>query len=320
MNIEYTENVSKQKWDEIVRNSENGYFFHTPAWAKILEETYGYQIATRLYKIEGNEVLIPIMEGKKYGFYYYDSIPLGYGGIFSTSDIPSEAFQKILKNIVGGRHLLFGLSLPPFSNFSIREDSSIRQVNSEWNYTHVLSLEKGFEYLWKNKFKQTNRTAVRKAEKNRIEILNGNSLQNFREYYELYVETSKRWGYKKPQHPLRLYENMCKFGLPHVQLRLAVKDDKVIAGLVSFYYSKIVFYWGSALLEEYADKRPTNLLLKDSIEHACEEGYKYYNFGASGNLDGVRKFKEGFGAERVALKKYRAVSRLGGLVSKLLRR
>jgi len=51
VNIEYTENVSEQKWNKIVRNSENSYFFHTPAWAKILEETYGYRIATRLYEV-----------------------------------------------------------------------------------------------------------------------------------------------------------------------------------------------------------------------------------------------------------------------------
>jgi len=320
MNIEYTENVSEQKWDKIVRNSENGYFFHTPAWAKILEETYGYRIATRLYEIEGDEILIPMMEGKKYGFSYYHSMPLGYGGIFSASDLSSEILKKILKDIVGGRHLLFELSLPPFFSFSIQEDLTIRQVNSEWNYTHVLSLENGFDYLWKNKFNRKNRNAIRKAEKSGVEVLKGYSLEDFRKYYKLYVEeSSKKWEYKKPPHPLKLYENMCKFGLPHVRLRLAIKDDKVIAGLINFYYGKNVFYWGSTFLEEYGIYRPTNLLLKDSIEEACNEGYKYYNFGASGNLEGVRRFKESFGAERVELKKYILWSRLGKFVKRILR-
>ena len=318
MNIEYTENVSELKWDEIVRNSENSYFFHTHAWAKILEATYGYRIATRLYELEGNEILVPMMEGKKYGFQYYHSMPLGYGGIFLVSNISSEALQKILKNIVGWRHLLFKLSLPPFFSFSIQEDLTISQINSEWNYTHVLSLEKGFEYLWKNKFNRKNRNAIRKAEKSGVEISKKNSVNNFREYHKLYIKSSKRWGYKKLPHPLRLYENMCKFGLPHVQLRLAIKDDKAIAGLVSLYYGKNVFYWISSYLKEYEIYRPTNLLLKDSIEQACDEGYKYYNFGASGNLEGVRKFKESFGAERIEIKQYLVQSRLGKLATSLL--
>ena len=310
-----SKNVSRQKWNEIIRNSEYGYFFHTPIWAKILEETYGYRIATRLYEIEGIEVLIPMMEVKKYGFRYYHSMPFGYGGIFPVSDIPSEILQEISKDVVGGRHLIFELSLPPFFKFPIQEDSGTRQIDSEWNYTHVLSLEKGFDYLWKNKFKRANRTAIRKAKKNGIEVLNENSLQNFREFYELYDESSKRWGYKEPPHPLELYENMCRYGLSHVQLRLAVKDDNVIAGLVTFYYGKNIFAWASAYLMEYGIYRPTNLLFKDSIEQACNEGYKCYNFGASGALGGVRRFKENFGAERVELRKYRMLSRLGMLAN-----
>ena len=319
MSIEYTENISMQKWNEIIRNSEYSCFFHTPIWAKILEETYGYRIATRLYEIEGVEVLIPMMEVKKYGFYYYHSMPFGYGGIFPVSDISSETLQKILKGTVGGRHLIFELPLPPFSNLSIREDLSIRQIDSEWNYTHVLSLEGGFDYLWKNRFKRANRTSIRKAKKSGIEVLNENSLQNFREFYELYVESSKRWGYKESPYPLELYENMCKYGLPHVQLRLAVKDDNVIAGIVTFYYGKNIFAWASAYLKEYGIYRPINLLFKDSIEQACNEGYKCYNFGASGNLDGVRRFKENFGAERVELKRYRVLSRLGKLANMIKR-
>lgn len=320
MNIEYTENVSEQKWGKIVRNSENSYFFHTPAWAKILEETYGYRIATRLYEIEGNEVLIPMMEGKKYGFRYYNSMPLGYGGIFSTSDISSGTLEKILKDIVGGRRLLFELSLPPFFSFSIREDSGIRQVDSEWNYTHVLSLEKGFAYLWGKKFKNNAIKAIRKAEKRGVEVLNEDSLRNFREYYKLYVESSKRWGYKKPLHSLELYENVCKFGSPHVRLKLAFKDGIVIAGLVNLNYGKNVFGWTNVYLKGYERHNPVSLLIKDSIEQACDEGYKYYNFGASGNLEGVRKFKEGFGAERIDVKSYKVLSRLGKFTNVMLRK
>lgn len=316
MNIEYTEKISKSKWEEIIRKSEDSYFFHTPSWAKILEETYGYRIATRLYEIEGNEVLIPMMESKN-GFSYI-SMPLGYGGVF-LSDLASETLSKILKDIVGGRHLFFDLSLPPFFNFSIQEDSAIKEVNSEWNYTHVLSLEKGFEYLWENKFNQKNRNVTRKAEKSSIEILKECSLDDFRKYYKLYAERSKNWGYKPPQHPLKLYEHMYKFGLSNARLRLAIKDDNVIAGIIDFYHGKNVFHWGNASLEKYKGYNPVNLLIKDSIEDACDEGYKYFNFGASGNLEGVRKFKESFGAERVEIKRYRVLSRLGRLASKLLR-
>ena len=64
MDIEYTEKIPESKWEEIIRNSENSYFFHIPAWAKILVETYGYRIATRLYEIDDKEILVPMMKYK----------------------------------------------------------------------------------------------------------------------------------------------------------------------------------------------------------------------------------------------------------------
>lgn len=117
--------------------------------------------------------------------------------------------------------------LPPFSDIPTKADSGIRVKLGE---THVLSLEQGFEYIWKKRFVGETRTAVRKAEKSDVKILNEHSIENFRQFYKLYTETTKRWGYKKPPVPLRFYENLCKFGFPHVQIRLAIKDGNTIRG------------------------------------------------------------------------------------------
>ncbi len=312
---------SSSKWEEIIALSENSYLFHTPAWAKVMEETYGYQVATRLYRADDSEILIPMMKIKRYGFYYYRSMPLGYGGIFSASAPSAETLQKILRNIVGGRSPLLMILLPPFSDISTKGDSSIRVDLGE---THVLSLEQGFEYIWKERFVGETRTAVRKAQKSDVKILNENSLGNFRQFYKLYTETTKRWGYKKPPVPLRFYENLCKFASPHVQVRLAIKDGNTIGGQVCLYYGKTVFYMMSAFLKEYQSYRPVKLLMKDSIEQACNEGYKYYNFGASGDLgkggQGVRKFKESFGPEEVETKCYMVWSRLGEYARRIFRK
>jgi lipid II:glycine glycyltransferase (peptidoglycan interpeptide bridge formation enzyme) len=40
-------------------------------------------------------------------------------------------------------------------------------------------------------------------------------------------------------------------------------------------------------------------LLKTAIADACKRGFEVYNFGASMNLESVRKFKESFGAKRL---------------------
>ena len=80
-------------------------------------------------------------------------------------------------------------------------------------------------------------------------------------------------------------------------------------------------------LKEYETYGSINLLFRNAIEQACDEGYKCYNLGLSGNLDGVRKFKESFGAEKIDVNRYRILSPFGKIAywsfertSKILKR
>ena len=50
---------------------------------------------------------------------------------------------------------------------------------------------------------------------------------------------------------------------------------------------------------EFSALSPNNALLETVIREACENGVKIFDFGASGPLDSVRKFKESFGAGAV---------------------
>ncbi|MGZ7160796.1 MAG: hypothetical protein ACXVHR_10015, partial [Methanobacterium sp.] len=65
--MEYTE-VSDKEWEEIILKFDNSYFYHSPLWAKIIEETYNHRSATRLYNINGKEILVPMLEGNIYFF------------------------------------------------------------------------------------------------------------------------------------------------------------------------------------------------------------------------------------------------------------
>jgi len=308
--LKYT-HPSDSEWEDLISSCENCYFFHTPAWAKVLEGTYGFKIATRLYEVSGTRILVPLMRKRKFGFNFYISMPMGYGGVFSTSSLTNDVYGRIFKHIIGGRNVSLRISLPPFSDILPRHNLGVRLLKMEGdNYTHILPLEGGFDHIWNHKFEVHTRTAVRKAEKNDIKIVNENSLENFRAYYILLSDSSKKWGYKEPFYPFKLFESLYKYAFDYVQLRLAVKEDVVIAALLSFAYGSNVFYWGSAVVEEYKALNSINLLLKDAIEDACDQGYKYFNFGASGGLDGVSRFKDSFGAEKIEINQYLMLSRL----------
>jgi lipid II:glycine glycyltransferase (peptidoglycan interpeptide bridge formation enzyme) len=203
--------------------------------------------------------------------------------------------------------------MPPLSNLSLDfEDSSIVEVKDSWNYAHVLPLKKGFDYIQKNKFNRRARRSIKKAVKNDIEVRKGNSLDDFEDYYYVYSRSAEeKWGYENPPDPFDLYKNMYKYGSNHVDLYLAQKDNEVIAGYITLNYGKNVFMYGGAFLSEYGTLHPSSLLYSHIIESGCNDGYECLNMGSSGDISGVRKFKENFGPEFIKTNKFRAYSMIG---------
>ena len=320
--MDFTE-VSDKEWEEIILKSDNAYFFHSPLWAKIMEKTWNYRMATRLYDVNGKEILIPMMKINLFGFKTFEAMPGGndVGGLFSESDITSDDFKSIVNDIVGGRTLSFSLALPPFKNLTLgKSSSSIKEewkVKDEWSYIHLLDLEgKDFEDVWK-KYNGKTRNHIRKAKKSGLEVRDATSLEDFKAFYGIYAQATKNWGYETPPIPFKLLENLYKYASSHTKLSLAVKDDKIMAGLLSFTYSKTFYLYMNAFLPEYGRFNPTRLLDNVSIEQACQEGYKYFNFGPSGNLEHIKKYKEGFGAEEVEVNRYKVYSNFAKILNNI---
>jgi hypothetical protein len=304
MLMECTTDVPSGTWERIVNLDPNSYYFHTPAWAKIIEQTYGYRIATRLYTIDGVEFLIPMMAREKYGFNALYSMPMGYGNIFTTNSRDPEIgphLSRILDDLVKGQRAYLNLSVPPFFKLEIPENIQKRNIAIDGHFIHIISLHGGLDDIWKNKVK--NKKAIRKAEKN-LTVREGSSIEDYEQYYRIYAESSKRWGYKTPPQPFELYKNMLKYGSHDIKLHLAYKNDVPVAGLVSLNYGNKIFAFTSCYLKEYATLRAQNLLTYHSIKQGVENGYLYFDFGSSMDNSGIIRFKESFSPDVLEVKRY----------------
>jgi hypothetical protein len=297
--------IPKKKWASLIGNSVHTYFFHTPEWIEILEKSFSFKNESIILKINDSELIIPMVSRKRHYFFkIYDSLPLGYGGMFCNKEISSEMPSKLLK--IPNRNTLFlRISFPPLFDKKVigyleKFKPSVEEIKSIWNYTHILKLKRGFEEIYK-KFSKNRVRAIIKAEKFGFEVTESKKKEDFKDFYELLSRVSiDRWGYGEAIHPYKLYEVMSDYG--NVKLILAKKDEEIAGGLVTFNYGKTVFYWISAFSEKYKEHNPTSLLFYEAIKVACENGFEIFNFGASGDLEGVRKFKESFGAKMVKLK------------------
>ncbi|HOI57113.1 MULTISPECIES: GNAT family N-acetyltransferase [unclassified Methanoculleus] len=309
MQFEYTDSVSPGTWRSFLDGRENVYFFHTPEWAKIMKEAFNYRVATRLYHTPEGDILIPMMESRRFGFSFYQAVPHGYGGIFSSSDASDRLLLSVIASMAGGRHLSLDIALPPGATLQADGLPRIRKTLSQWNYTHIVRL-RGPGGAVEEKYNRHVRRDIRVAERNHVETVQKDSLMQFRQYYALYERRAREWGHRIPPYSLDFYDLLHRYGRPYVQVRLAEMHGAVIGGLVTFEYMDTMFTWSNAAPEASRSFRPIHLLLHDALQSAQEKGYSLVNLGGSGNLQGVQKFKESFGATRVDLETYRIESRL----------
>lgn len=136
-------------------------------------------------------------------------------------------------------------------------------------------------------------------------------------YYEMLKEASLGWGLAEPTIPLDLLEAVFHYGGDDAELWFARCDGETIAGGVVLCGSNELFFWSAAMRREFSKLRPSNALNARLIERTCERGLRWYNLGASHELDGVSRFKHDLGAHdvryvsaRKARASFTAISRL----------
>lgn len=286
-----------ERWDQIVENSLEGTFFHTYTWAKIVSDSYGFDIETKLFIFnDGSEVLFPLMKTHTRGgiFREFHSMPFStYGGPL-PSDIDDSKLAKILSTF----RTSDSLSVIPNPLYFRTYWKGFEHTNFP---THILPLAEGFDYIWDKRFAGKVRNQCRKAEKEGYEIGVNNSLEAFKWFSDTYSEAAARRG--EIPYPFSLYKAMQENAGERIKLWCAEKEETLVGALPALYGPRDVFYWSIAVEPAHIKNNLNNLLLKRVVEDACSRGYQYFNFGASSvggrELESVAKYKESFGADRI---------------------
>jgi hypothetical protein len=166
---------------------------------------------------------------------------------------------------------------------------------AESGVTHALDLGPGFEALWESSFSSKNRNSCRKADKAGVAVAEESTPAGVGDYRRLYELASAGWGYDEPPYPAELFRALVDSG--NAQLWLARLDGTAVAGALLLVGSDDVLYWSGAMDREHQGVAPSNAIIRDAIAAACERGLSYFDFGASGRLTGVERFKTSYGAQ-----------------------
>jgi hypothetical protein len=289
-----------EEWDAIWRECNYATYFHSREWAEIWScYTQGKLCPDPLLVMftDGKKALLPLscaMWPGGCGKSFVSSPDGTYGGWIAVDPIGREhaiLMKEFLTKELG--HLFWYIN--PYDDLvaTAGVDADIHH-----DETHAINLEKGFEAVYRDWSHQC-RNSERKARKSGVVVKSADTEQQWREYYQAYEDSLRRWGDQAlSRYEWGLFQEMFDRQSNHIRLWLATaKDELVVAGVIVCYARTHVFAWHAAALEAYFALRPFNQLYCKIMRHASEVGYRWFDFGPSAGLEGVRRFKESFGAK-----------------------
>jgi lipid II:glycine glycyltransferase (peptidoglycan interpeptide bridge formation enzyme) len=261
-----------------------------------LSQATGYKNISITIEADGRKYILPFLERKVLGIYPIAlSLPFGlYGGISSGQTMDNNLFREL--TAAAKKHL--GMDIIMQNPFLEKELSKTSMATLHRTYAHIIYTEKhSYDELFHSVYEYKIRKNLKRAKDSGLNIVSGNDRNIICDYYNLYILSSRRWGQSRPKYSLNFFHKFA--GAHYFQVKMALYEDIPIAGLVILKFKDQSFCWFGAMNKEYANMRPNDLLYDTIIHEAIDAKIPIVNFGSSGNLPGVRKFKESLGAEEI---------------------
>jgi lipid II:glycine glycyltransferase (peptidoglycan interpeptide bridge formation enzyme) len=174
-------------------------------------------------------------------------------------------------------------------------------VASSDYYCHRLDLSQGIEAVFKNA--STNmRRSVRRAEREGVVVRRGESADDLVAFYQLNLKLRRRHG-MLPQ-PFSFFQSIQRNLLSQSRgyILIAEVNGMPIAAVMCLRHNGTSIDKFAVSDDAYWEYRGNHLVLWRSLEIECERGARGFDLGRSdANAEGLRRFKEGWGAKRSRL-------------------
>jgi CelD/BcsL family acetyltransferase involved in cellulose biosynthesis len=296
--IRSIEQIGPGAWRRFIGDHPLSGVYHHEGWHGVIEKTYGYKADyCVIYGEDGIEAALPFvrvsgpLRRRLVSYPYSDACdPLvkdsaQLGAIMQKVE-ELRAGQRIASAEQRTYHLMDYLPETPFSG--------------EATYcNYVLDLSPGSGRLFKLFHKDCVQRAIKKAQKSSVEVTEGRTIADLKEFYRLHTDTRKRLG--SPVQPFRFFANLWEILYPPgvVSLLLAREGGTNIAGVVQLKFKDTVYYKFAASDRRRLASKPNHLIIWKMIEDAQREGYRYLDFGRTFTGDsGLMQWKARWGAGR----------------------
>ncbi len=292
------------RWDAFVAANDIGCVYHHSAWKDVLERTYNHM--KPLYFVlenTNNEIESGI------GTFHVKSFLTGNRLVslpFSSFGDPLAKNQNEARKIMNAV-ILKGQDLKvDYIEFRLlRSHNFVHDVECELSnqfLTHILSLNRPKEELFRSFHVTSVRQRIKRAEKNSLKLIVGKNDRDIEQFFGLHMLTRKKHGL--PCQPKEFFKNMWEMLHPKEMIMVLLVEflGNIVAGTILLKHKKTVYSEYSASDDRFLRVNPNHWLLWKAIEMAKYEGYEFFDFGRSSRRNkGLIDFKKRWGGKEYPL-------------------
>lgn len=290
-------------WDGQIGDLDGSSFFHSSAWARVLQDTYGYRplylVSSPDNRIQG---VLPLMAVRsritgRRGVCLPFSDFCPPVGAAAAKDTGQRFWQRCVEIGRTGR----------WKHIEIRgeADSLAGQPSAMAYLEHTLDLSIGPDSLFRA-LPGSTRRAVRKARAVGLETRFSTSPESIDAFCRLNRITRRAHGL--PPQPSAFFRNLQRHVLGNAmgQVVLALYRGSPIAGALFMHFGTSALFKYGASDPRHRELRGNNLVMWEAIRHYAERGCSTLSLGRTRpSNEGLRRFKMGWAPSERAVRYYR---------------
>jgi CelD/BcsL family acetyltransferase involved in cellulose biosynthesis len=285
------------RWPRLVERHPLASVFHSVAWLKALQQTYGYEPIVFTSSLDTEELIDGIVSCSVRSWITGNrlvSLPFS-DHCDPLIDEPEALIQAIAaaNAYVRERRWLY-FEMRPLNRLSC-EDSSPQF--GELYVHHQLDLTPPLESLFKHFHKDSTQRKIRRAEREDIVCKEGTSDALLSAFYSMFLITRRR--HNIPPQPMRWFRNLIDSFKEALRIRVAFKDVQPVAAILTLQHKNTLTYkygCSDASMNKFGG---TQILFWKAIEEAKRLGLTQFDLGRSdAKHAGLITFKDRWGASR----------------------
>src|SRR5262249_427709 len=298
---------SDSRWNTLVQSDPRSSVFHSREWLQALHQTYGYTATVFTTSSE----TMPLVNG-----IVFCRVNSWLTGPRLVSLPFSDHCEPLVRDTNDLQGLLTNIEERSAGKFryaeirprSIEPGPPFHVGHYDRFYLHALDLRPSIEELYSRFHKDSVQRKIRRAEREHVELDQGQSEPLLKQFYELLVMTRRR--HQLPPQPFAWFHNLAECFGKRLIIYVARLNNQPIASILTLRHKRSVVYKYGCSDIRFHNVGGMAFLFWQAIRQAKAEQLEEFDLGRSEpEGTGLIRFKDNLGAKKTSLNYWRVSSK-----------